>query len=125
MFIYAIYAPENEAKVQQGFREEIARFIEGGITQQELDAAVAGWVQAQSVSRAKDGELASTINNNLYYDRDMMFQKEIEEKVKKLTVEDVNKAIKTYFKEMDKWSVVNGGDFKEYDIKNEDKDVED
>ena len=125
MYIYAIYAPENEAKVQQGFREEIARFIKGGITQQELDDAVAGWVQAQSVSRAKDGELASTINNNLYYDRDMMFQKEIEEKVKKLTVKDVNKAIKAYFKEMDKWSVVNGGDFKEYDIKNEDKNVED
>ena len=125
MYIYAIYAPENEAKVQQGFREEIARFIEGGITQQELDDAVAGWVQAQSVSRAKDNELASTINNNLYYDRDMMFQKEIEEKVKSLTVEDVNKAIKTYFKEMKDWTVVNGGDFEKMDIKNKEEKVDD
>lgn len=125
MYIYAIYAPENEAKVQKGFREEIARFIEGGITQQELDDAVAGWVQAQSVSRAKDNELSGTISNNLYYDRDMMFQKDIEEKVKNLTVEDVNKAIKTYFKEMKEWTVVNGGDFKEFDIKNEEKKVDD
>lgn len=121
MYIYAIYAPENEAKVQQGFREEIARFIEGGITEQELEDAVAGWVQAQSVSRAKDNELSSTISNNLYYDRDMMFQKNIEDQVKNLTVADVNKAIKTYFKDMKEWSVVNGGDFKEFEIKKDDK----
>ena len=125
MYIYAIYAPENEAKVQKGFEEEIARFIKDGITQQELDDAVAGWVQAQSVSRAKDNELAGVINNNLYYERDMMFQKNIEEKVKSLTVEDVNKAIKTYFKEMKEWSVVNGGDFKEFEIKDSKEKVDD
>lgn len=125
MYIYAIYAPENAAKVQKGFKEEIARFIEGGITQQELDDAVKGWVQAQSVSRAKDNELASTINNNLYYDRDMMFQKNIEEQVKSLTVEDVNKAIRTYFKDFKDWSVVNGGDFENYEIKTEEKKVDD
>ncbi|SDH89256.1 M16 family metallopeptidase [Winogradskyella thalassocola] len=119
MYIYAIYAPENEAKVQQGFDEEIARFIKDGITEQELEDAVKGWVQAQSVSRAKDNELSSTINNNLYYDRDMMFQKEIEEQVKGLTVEDVNKAIKTYFKDFKKWTVVNAGDYESFEIKKE------
>jgi zinc protease len=125
MYIYAIYAPENDSKVQKGFKEEIARFIKDGITEQELDDAVKGWVQAQTVSRAKDNELARTINNNLYYDRDMMFQKNIESQVKSLTVADVNKAIKTYFKEFEKWSVVNAGDFKEFDIKKEDKKVDD
>ena len=124
MFIYAIYAPENEAKVQKGFKEEIERFIKDGITQQELDDAVKGWVQAQSVSRAKDNELASTLNNNLYYDRDMMFQKGIEEKVKTLTVEDVNKAIKTYFKNFEEWSVVNAGDYENFEIKNKDEKVD-
>jgi len=120
MYIYAIYAPENEAKVQKGFEEEIARFIKDGITQQELDDAIKGWVQAQSVSRAKDNELSSTINNNLYYDRDMMFQKEIEERVESLTVEDVNKAIKTYFKEFKNWTVVNAGDYENFEIKKTD-----
>jgi zinc protease len=125
MYIYAIYAPENDTKVQKGFKEEITRFIKDGITQQELDDAVKGWVQAQSVSRAKDNELARTINNNLYYDRDMMFQKNIEDQVKRLTVNDVNKVIKTYFKEFEDWSVVNAGDFKELNIKNEEKKVDD
>lgn len=111
MYIYAIYAPDNAAKVQQGFKEEIARFIEGGITEEELQNAIKGWVQAQNVSRAKDNELSSVINNNLYYDRDINFQMQIEEKVKGLTVADVNKVIKKYFKPLNDWTVVNAGDF--------------
>lgn len=124
MVVYAIYAPENAAKVQKGFSEEIERFIKEGITEDELKTAVNGWVQAENVSRAKDNELSSTINNNLYFDRDMMFYKAIEDKVTSLTVEDVNKVIKKYFKNFDKWTVVNAGDFVEYEIKTEDKKVD-
>lgn len=112
MYVYAIYNPENSVKVQEGFKEEIARFIADGITQEELTNAVNGWEQEQNVSRAKDAELARTIGNNMYYNRDMMFQKNIEAKVKTLTVEEVNKAIKKHFKAFDQWTVVNGGDFK-------------
>ena len=112
MFVYAIYAPQNAKKVQLGFEEEIARFIKDGITQEELDSAVKGWLQSQNVSRAKDGELTSTINNNIYYKRDLSFQEGIENRVKALTVEQVNKVIKKHFKTFDKWTVVNGGDFK-------------
>lgn len=111
-YVYAIYAPQNAAKVQTGFKEEIARFIKGGITEEELKNAVKGWIQGQTVSRAKDNEISSLINNNLYYDRDITFQQQIEEKMRELTVEDVNKAIKKHFKEFDKWTVVNAGDYK-------------
>ncbi len=112
MFIYAIYAPMNYEKVQLGFKEEIARFIKDGITEEELTNAVNGWVQAQSVSRAKDNELSSLINNNIFYDRDMSFQKTLEERVSKLTVADVNAAIKKYVLPFEQWTVVNAGDFK-------------
>ena len=112
MFLYAIYAPANYDKVQLGFNEEIARFIKDGITEDELKDAVNGWVQAQNVSRAKDNELSRLINNNIFYDRDMGFQKALEEKVSKLTVADVNAAIKKYVQPFEKWTVVNAGDFK-------------
>ena len=124
MYIYAIYNPENSAKVQQGFREEIQRFISDGITQEELTNAINGWVQEQSVSRAKDNELAGTIGNNMYYDRDMDFQKNIEEQVKSLTVADVNAAIKEHFKSFDQWTVVNGGDYENPEIKNKTEKVD-
>ncbi len=121
IIVYAIYGPDNAAKVQKGFREEIERFIKDGITEDELKTAINGWVQAENVSRAKDNELAGTINNNLYYDRDMLFHKTIEDKLKGLTVKDVNKAIKKYFKPFDKWTIVNAGDFQEHKIGGEEK----
>ncbi|WP_053971655.1 pitrilysin family protein [Mangrovimonas sp. ST2L15] len=124
IFVYAIYAPENEAKVKLGFEEEVARFINEGITEEELKNAKEGWIQNESVSRAKDNELLNTISNNMYYDRDMNFQKDIEEKVKKLTVKDVNKAIKKYFKTFDQWTVVYAGDFEKADIKKEEEKVD-
>ncbi|WP_142783776.1 M16 family metallopeptidase [Changchengzhania lutea] len=124
VMVYAIYAPENASKVQLGFKEEIERFIKEGITEEELKVALTSWVQGENVSRAKDNELSRTISNNLYFDRDMMFQKDIEERVTNLTVEDVNKAIKKYFKTFDKWTVVNAGDFEEMEINNEDEKVD-
>lgn len=111
MYIYAIYNPTNYDKVQLGFKEELDRFIKDGITQEELDNAVKGWVQAQNLSRAKDGELSSVINNNIFYSRDMSFQKNIEKNIKGLTVAKVNKAIKKHFKPLDKWTVISAGDF--------------
>ncbi|MFD0989806.1 M16 family metallopeptidase [Mariniflexile jejuense] len=124
MLVYAIYAPENATKVQTGFKEEIARFIKDGITEEELKVAVTSWVQGENVSRAKDNELSSIINNNLYYDRDMAFHKAVEGKITSLTVADVNKVIKKYFKTFDKWTVVNAGDFVEQEIKNKDGKVD-
>jgi zinc protease len=111
LIIYAIYAPMNAEKVQIGFKEELERFITDGITQEELDSAIKGWVQGQTVSRAKDNELSSLINNNLYFERDMAFYAALESQVSSLTVEKVNAVIKKYFKSLDQWTVVNGGDF--------------
>jgi zinc protease len=112
IFLYAIYNPDNLEKVQLGFKEELERFIADGITDEEFSNAVNGWIQAQTVSRAKDNELSSLVNNNLYYNRTMDFHKDMEAKMKALTKEDVNKAIKKYIKPLSEWTVVNGGDFK-------------
>jgi zinc protease len=112
MYLYAMYAPTNYEKVQLGFKEEIDRFLKDGITEDELKDAVNGWVQEENVSRAKDGELANLINNNIFYGRTMDFQKKLEEKVKSLTVAEVNKAIETYIKPYKDWTVINAGDYK-------------
>jgi zinc protease len=54
----------------------------------------------------------------------MSFQKNLEEKMKKLTVEDINRTIKKYFKTYDKWTVVNAGDFKN-EIKKQTNQIDD
>jgi zinc protease len=113
LYVYAIYNPANLAKVKLGFEEEIQRFIDGGITEEELENAKNGWIQGQSVSRAKDNELSSLINNNIFYNRDMSYHQEMEERVNRLTVADVNAAIVKYIKPFAQWTVVHAGDFKE------------
>jgi zinc protease len=112
-FVYAIYNPDNLEKVQLGFREEIERLIAEGVTEEEVKNAVNGWVQGQNVSRAKDNELSSVINNNIYYNRDMSYHQQMEERMSRLTVADVNAAIQKYLKPFEQWTVVNAGDFKE------------
>ncbi|MEX0273025.1 MAG: M16 family metallopeptidase, partial [Flavobacteriaceae bacterium] len=111
-FVYSIYNPDNAEKVQLGFKEEIDRFIKDGITEEELKNAVNGWIQGKSVSRAKDNELSSLVNNNIFYGRSIEFQKGLEEKMRALTLDDVNRAIKKHVKPFSEWTVVNAGDFK-------------
>jgi zinc protease len=41
----------------------------------------------------------------------MAFYAALESQVSSLTVEKVNAVIKKYFKSLDQWTVVNGGDF--------------
>jgi zinc protease len=112
IYLYAIYAPENYDKVQLGFKEELDRYIKDGITEEELKNAINGWVQEENVSRAKDAELAGLLNNNIYYDRTMEFHKKLEDKVKNLTISDINNAIGKYIKPYKNWTVINAGDYK-------------
>lgn len=107
---YAIYAPENRDKVQKAFQEEITKVKTEGFTKEELDAARSGWIQGQVVNRAQDRALLGKLANNMRLDRDMMWDKALEEKIMKLTVEDINKVMA---KHMDpaKMIYVKAGDF--------------
>ena len=56
---YAIYAPQNRAKVQAGFDEELARFVKDGITPAELVEAKQAILAERVTARASDASLAS------------------------------------------------------------------
>jgi len=107
---YAISAPENTAKVQVAFKEEIMKMISDGFTAEELEAAKSGWLQSQTVSRSQDGRLMSQLANNLRLDRDMSWSAELEEKISNLTVEQVNAAMGKHI-HPDKMVYVRAGDF--------------
>ena len=106
---YAICAPENLSKVEQGFKEEFQKVIDEGFTQQELDDAVKGMLQNRRVDRAKDARLVSTLAGNLDLNRSMTWDKEFEDSLKALTVEDINKAFRTHLS-LDNISIVKAGD---------------
>ena len=107
---YAISAPENSAKVQAAFKEEIDKMVKEGFTQEELDAARNGWLQAQNVNRSQDRALTGKLTSQLRLDRSMTWEKELEKKISMLSLEDVNAAMKRHI-DHKKMVYVKAGDF--------------
>jgi zinc protease len=107
---YAIYAPENRDKLQKAYLEEINKVRTEGFTQEELDAARSGWIQSQMVNRAQDRSLIGKLSNNMRLQRDMMWDKALEDKIMKLTVAEINQ-IMTKHLDTSKMVFVKAGDF--------------
>jgi zinc protease len=110
-FAQMIYAPENLRKLGIAFREEIERAATEGFTAEELEAAKTGWLKSREVGRSSDSSLAGLLNNYLYYSRNLGFDAAREDRVRKLTREDVNAAIKKHLTYARMISV-RAGDFK-------------
>ena len=80
-----------------------------GFTQQELDDARKGVLENAKLDRAKDGRLVRTLSNNIDLERTMMWDKNYEDALKSLTVEQVNVAFRKYFP-LANFSIVKAGD---------------
>ncbi|MCW9027787.1 MAG: insulinase family protein, partial [Kangiella sp.] len=106
---YAISAPENLPRVELGFKEELERALKDGFTQEELDKARDGVLQNNRIDRSKDSRLVSTLAGNLDLDRTMEWSKQYEDKLKALTLKDVNEAFRRHIK-MDNISIIKAGD---------------
>jgi zinc protease len=106
-----IYNPENLPKLETAFKEEIERVAKEGFTTEELEAAKSGWLRSQKVSRSRDGAIASTLNNYLFYGRDYNWNAQREEKIKNLTLDQVNAATKKHL-DFTRMTLIKAGNFK-------------
>jgi zinc protease len=107
----AIFAPQNQPRVEAAFREEVARVLKDGFTQRELDEARKGLLAARQLARAQDGVLASALNNNLYLDRTFLVSQKVDDAIAAATLASVNAALRRYLKP-DQFVFAFGGDFK-------------
>jgi len=106
---YAICAPQNLKKVEIGFKEEMARMLKDGFTNEEIASAKSGLLQDKKVSRAQDNELVSTLRRNLRLERDMQWYEAYEARLAALTAEDVHKVMQKYFA-LEDFSIIKAGD---------------
>ena len=106
---YAICAPQNLAKVELGFKEEITRLLKDGFTDEEVTAAKSGLLQGRKVSRSQDRELAGSLNANLRLDRTMQFGKKYEQQIAKLSADDINKVMRKYLS-VENFAIIKAGD---------------
>lgn len=107
----AILAPQNLRKAELALYEEIDRVIKDGFTQEELDEAKKGYIDYRNVNRSQDALVASHWVGLMQEGQDWTEAKRNDEKVMKLTLDDVNKAFRKMVKR-DGLTVVLAGDQK-------------
>jgi len=109
MGAYAIAAPQNLVKVEQGFKEELKRMLDDGFTDEEIESAKTGILQGKKVSRSQDRELVGRLVANLDLDRSLQWSKAYEERMSKLTAKEVKRVMKKYLK-LENFSIIKAGD---------------
>jgi len=109
--VYAIAAPQNVAKVESAFREELARALKDGFTDAEVANAKSGILSTRAQTRAQDAALAGAWVGNLYLGRTFEWSKQFEQKLKALTPAQVVAALRKHV-DPAKLTIVKAGDFK-------------
>jgi len=109
--VYAIAAPQNIAKVETIFKEELTRALKDGFTASEVDSDKAGWLQSRQVNRSDDRSLAAMLAGNEQNGRTFSFAETMENKVRQLTPDQVSAALKATI-DPERISIVKAGDFK-------------
>ncbi len=106
----AQYAPQNKAKVEAAFRDEMGKLVMEGFATSEISNAKSGYAQAQQLARSNDGRLAANLATKLYLGRTMNWDAALDKKVEMLKATDIQAAIKKYL-DAGQMTIVNAGDF--------------
>ncbi len=85
--------------------------LKDGFTAEETAAAKTGYLQSRQVSRAQDNELAGRLNNFLFLDRTLRWDADLESKIKALTPEQINAAMRRHVNPA-RITIMKAGDFK-------------
>jgi len=107
---YWIYAPQNRDKLEAAFKEELARALGEGFTDQEVVDAKSGWMQSRAVSRAQDKELVRGLARKTYFGRTYAWDADLEKKVQALDAASIRAALAKSI-HPDKLTIIRAGDF--------------
>jgi zinc protease len=107
----AISAPENAAKVEASFKDEIATLLKNGFTDAEIAAGKVSWQQSQQLNREQNATLANSLAGNAHYGRTLAWTADLEKKVQALTSAQISAAMRKYI-DPSALTVMKGGDFK-------------
>jgi zinc protease len=88
--------PQNILKVEADFKDEIAKALTNGFTDQELATAKKTYFQDQQVARSQDRNLAGELAQNAQYGRTMARDAAIDAKIAALTPADLSAALKRH-----------------------------
>ena len=107
----AIFAPQNRARVEAAFREEIDRARRDGFSDDEVSRAKDAILQSRRLGRSSDISLAGKLASDLYYGRTYEWDAALEEKIKAVTPAAAQAAFVRHI-DPAKLSLVKAGDFR-------------
>ena len=110
LLMLAIYNPKNVDKVIDGVKDELAKILKDGVTQAELDRAVKGLLEQQTVQRSNDAGLASLLANYLFLGRNLKYDADLQKAYQGLTPETVSATLRKYI-DPKNFAVITAGDF--------------
>lgn len=112
--VYAIFAPENLARVQNGFREVLTQSVNGKPTDGEVSDARESLLQERDIARAQNRTQATSLVSQLYLKRTWKKSEELEQAIKNVSADDIARVLKKYL-DPDKVVYSIAGDFAKRD----------
>jgi zinc protease len=106
----AQFAPQNKAKVEAAFRDEMSKLLRDGFPEAEVAAAKSGYAQVQQLARSNDAGLAARLAAHLFVGRTFAWNAALDRKIQALTPAEVQTVMKKYFDPAN-FTVINAGDF--------------
>ena len=93
-------------------RDELARALKDGFSEQEVSAAKSALLNLRRLSRAQDERLAQALQRNLELDRTFAFAQRVDTSLGALAAGPVSQALRAYIKP-EQLTFVLAGDFKQ------------
>ncbi|HEX5707348.1 MAG TPA: pitrilysin family protein [Pyrinomonadaceae bacterium] len=107
---FAIYAPENVARLEAAYKEELGRALSEGFTAEEVAKGKSGYLQNRQLNRSQDNNLAGALSSYLFINRTFQWDEEFERKVAALTPEQIMAAMRRHI-DPSKITIIKAGDF--------------
>ncbi len=111
-FAFAFCAPQNADKARKAIIEEIDRLVKDGVGADELAKAKLAYKANFDGQLASDQVVAGILQRNLYLGRPLDFQKQLNEKILKLTPDDIKRVLAKGYVQSSKLVQITAGDMK-------------
>ncbi len=108
--VYAMFNPLYKGRLDSALHQEIDKAITGGFTKDELEKSKNAWLEGNKTMLGMNDFLARQLRWYIRDSRDLSDFTDFESKIKSLSLESVNAALRKYF-DKSKLVLVYGGDF--------------
>jgi zinc protease len=94
--LYAIFAPQNLARVRAATAEEVAKARDNGFADQEVAAAKKALLEERRIARAQDEALAAALISQEFLGRTWTFSRKIDDAIANVTAQSATAALRKY-----------------------------